>query len=157
MQDLMTSEWRAKFENPTPSTPATAITDEDRKPCYHVAPSGDKPGILGTHGHFSTLRYYVHARRFLQDALPSSQRRPVVTVARRHRPRASLLHFHETAVSATTPHERHTPLIEPPLQVANTTNVAAKSAPRAAESSSYAVCATTRPRRTRWTVMPRRR
>lgn len=65
MQDLMTSEWRAKFDSPTPSTPATAVTDEDRKPCYHVAPSGDKPGILGTHGHSSTLHSHVHARPFL--------------------------------------------------------------------------------------------
>lgn len=47
MQDLMTSEWRAKFENPTPAPPAAALTDEDRKPSYHVAPTPDKPGILG--------------------------------------------------------------------------------------------------------------
>lgn len=47
MQDVMAGEWRAKFEAaPTPAAPS-AVTDEDRKPSYHRAPSADKPGILG--------------------------------------------------------------------------------------------------------------
>ena len=47
MQDLMTSEWRAKYESTAAAPAQSSVTAEDKKPSYNTPPSGDKPGILG--------------------------------------------------------------------------------------------------------------